>query len=64
MYGDFEMLHLQVSHLSSSKTQKMLSSKIDLHNQQLLLDQLKAQGSTREVARFLSVSLKDAHAGD
>lgn len=45
-------------------TQKMLSSKIDLHNQQLLLDQLKAQGSTREVARFLSVSIKDAHAGD
>ena len=45
-------------------TQKMLSSKIDLANQQLLLDHLKAQGSQREVARFSSVSIKDSHAGD
>ena len=45
-------------------TQKMLSAKIDLHNQQLLLESLKAAGSVREVARFNSVSLKDAHAGD
>ena len=48
----------------SNITQKMLSSKIDLHNQQLLLQQLKAQGNPREVARFSSVSIKDAHAGD
>ena len=45
-------------------TQKMLSSKVDLHNQHLLIEQLKAQGSTREVARFSSVSIKDAHAAD
>ena len=45
-------------------TQKMLSAKIDLHNHHTLLENLKAAGSLREVARFLSVSLKDAHAGD
>ena len=45
-------------------SQKMLSAKVDLHNQHLLLEGLKATGSAREVARFNSVSLKDAHAGD
>ena len=45
-------------------SQKMLSAKIDLHNQHLLLEGLKAAGSAREVARFHSVSLKDTHAGD
>ena len=42
----------------------MLSAKIDLHNQHLLLQGLKAAGSVREVARFNSVSLKDSHASD
>ena len=45
-------------------SQKMLSAKIDLHNQQVLKDGLTASGSVREIARFNSVSLKDAHAGD
>ena len=45
-------------------TQKMLSAKIDLNNHHLLLEQLKAQGTVREVARFNSVSIKDGHAGD
>ena len=45
-------------------TQKMLSAKIDLHNQHTLGEDLKAAGSVREVARFSSVAIKDAHAGD
>ena len=45
-------------------SQKMLSAKIDLNNQRLLRESLLAAGSVREVARFNSVSLKDAHAGD
>ena len=73
------LLPAPILHLLSAKTgaeepltseclqnfsQRMLSAKIDLLNLQLLQEALKAAGSVREVARFASVSLKDAHAGD
>ena len=43
-------------------TQKQMSVKIDLHQQQLLVQQVDQQGGDRERARLASLSLR--HAGD
>ena len=47
-----------------SRTQKMVSAKIDQVNQQRLSDRLKAEGCERDIARFASVQLPNSHSGD
>ena len=45
------------------RSQRELSSKIDLTNLQLLTSQVQGQGRVRDIARLASVSIKDSHAG-
>ena len=47
-----------------SARQRDASLKIDLHNSQLLSDQLSREGNVRDIARLRSLSIADSHAGD